>query len=698
MPQIVLRASATSLAIALGQPLGAQIPTDPASTPAPTAKPLRDKRVYTAADFARFAPKTAYDMLTQVPGFTTRGADQERGLGQASENVLINGQRVANKSGGAIDQLQRTAASNVERIEIVDAASLGIAGLSGEVANVILKAAPKSSGAFEWAPNWRAHFAKAEPAAGSISYSGSKGPLDYTLSVQNNYGRGGLGGPIKIFDRNHLLTETRNEIYHSGQEAPNFEAKFGLHGPGSALANLTLGYQPYWFDQYTSDTRVIVATGERRSRTNVSATDGYVGDISGDYEFAFGPGRLKLIGLRHWTHSPQVVTQLLHFDSSGADDQGSRFSDDSRSGETIGRGEYRWKTGRNDWQVSLERAFNSLEQVGRLFELDPSHEFVEVPFPGGTGKVTELRYEAIATLSRPLAPNLDLQVAGGGEISRLDLVTDDKPARRFFRPKGSITLGWRPAPRWDVSLKLRRRVGQITFSDFLAQAVLSQDRENASNPDLVPPQSWEAETEISHDLGRWGKTRLRAWYYRVQDIVDFIPIGTDEQGVGNLPRARRAGFESVSTIQFDPIGWTGAKLDLTLGREWTAVDDPLTRRPRPISGIEDKWMTAQVRHDIPHSPWAWSAYVNFTHFARNYYLTEVYRSLDLPWIAGFYVENKNVMGTTVRFTVDNVLNGRHFVDRTVYGGYRDRTPVLFFERHNELVGPLFSVSIKGSFR
>ena len=252
-------------------------------------------------------------------------------------------------------------------------------------------------------------------------------------------------------------------------------------------------------------------------------------------------------------------------------------------------------------------------------------------------------------------------------------------------------------PRPRGSRKLRRRVGQISFSDFLAQAVLSQDRENASNPDLVPPQSWEAETEVSHDLGAWGKTRLRAWYYKVQDIVDFIPIGTDEQGVGNLPRARRAGIESVSTIQFDPIGWTGAKLDFTVGREWTAVDDPLTHRARPISDIEDKWMSAQVRHDIPHSSWAWSAYLNFTHFSRSYYLTEIYRSLDLPWIAGFYVENKNVMGTTVRFSVDNVLNGRHFVDRTVYGGYRDRTPVLFFEKHNHLIGPLFNLSIKGTF-
>src|SRR3954451_8838823 len=97
------------------------------------------KRVYTQADFARFAPKTAYDMLVQVPSFSIRTVDTStRGLGQASENVLINGERSPDQAGGGVDQLQRPAASNVERIEIVDAGSLGIAGLSGQVANVVL--------------------------------------------------------------------------------------------------------------------------------------------------------------------------------------------------------------------------------------------------------------------------------------------------------------------------------------------------------------------------------------------------------------------------------------------------------------------------------------------------------------------------------------------------------------------------------
>jgi len=671
-----------------------------AQPPPPQSAVVAAKRAYTPADFARFAPKTAYDMLVQVPSFTIRSADTtERGLGQASENVLINGQRINDKSGGAIDQLKRTSAANVERIEIVEAGSLGIPGLAGQVANFILKAQTKGSGQFSWNPGFRAHFTKPQYDNFTVSYSNKTGPLDYTVSAAALSGRGGLGGPVRITDRNHNLIETRDEVYHSEYHEFVFKTKLGLDGPGSSLGNLSLNYNPYWSPQFLGDTRVL-ATGELRSRTNRQERPGYNADVNADYEFALGPGRLKAIGLYHREHAPNTTTQILRFDSTGASSTGTRFFRDARYLEYIGRGEYRWKGGRNDWQVSFERAFNSLDQRGTLFQLDPQGQFIEVPFPQGTGKVTEVRYEGIASLSRPLASNLDLQVAAGAETSQLDRVDDDQPARKFFRPKGSVTLAWRPAKDWDVSLKLRRRVGQIDFLDFLAQPVLSQDRENAGNPELVPPQSWEVETEFAHDLGPWGKTRLNLHYYKVTDIIDVIPIGTNEQGIGNLPNAIKAGAETTSTILLEPIGFHGAKLDLNAGFEWTSVKDPLTGAHRPISGNYDRWGSAELRHDVPKTPYAWGVNVQYNHYAKNYFLTEIIRTLDIPLAFGAFVEHKNVMGLTVRASVFNIFGGRHglhTVDRVVYSGFRDRAPIAFYEKHDDLVGPLFNFSIKGTF-
>lgn len=683
-------------------PAAAQVapPTaDPAVVPPPVPTTLETaagtKRVFTPADFARFAPKTAYDMLLQVPGFTIRSASQERGLGQASENVLINSQRSANKSGGAIDDLQKTGAANVERIEIVDAASLGIAGLSGQVANIIVKAAAKSSGQFEWKPDVRAHFAKPNLFRGLLSYAGKRGPVDYTLSLQNQPGRGGFGGLIEIFDAGGHITETRDEIFSAEFEHPKLTGKFALDGPGSSVGNLSLVYGPYWGPVHIRDRRDLV-DGDDRRRTTRDSLKGYTIDISGDYAFALGPGRLKLIGLRRFDHEPLVTTQVTSFDS-GAPAQGIRFSRDSRIGETIGRAEYGFKTGNNDWQLSLERAFNSLDQRGTLSELSTDGEFVEVDFAEGTGKVTETRYEAIGTWSRPLSSKLDLQLAAGGEISKLARVDGDLPPRKFFRPKGSLTLGWRPSAGWDASLKLRRRVGQISFYDFLAQPKLSQDREQTGNPDLVPPQSWEGEVEVGRELGRWGKTRLKTYYHQVEDSIDVIPIGEKGQGIGNLPRATRFGMESTSTLLFDPIGWTGAKLDTTLGFQKTSVRDPLTGERRSISGNRDRWAEFNLRHDIPGSEIAWGVDANHDHFAKHYFLTEVFRSWEGPWWLSAHVVHKAVMGMTVRATVINLLDARHRFDRTVFNGRRDENPILFIQRNNQLIGPIFQLSVRGNF-
>ncbi|MDQ3078497.1 MAG: TonB-dependent receptor [Pseudomonadota bacterium] len=669
--------------------------SDPAVAPPPKAAPAGDRRIYTPADFARFSPKTAFDMVAQLPGFTIRGADQERGLGQASENVLINGERSANKSGGAIAELQKVSATNVERIELVEAAQLGIAGLSGQVANVIVKTAKKSSGQFEWRPEVRAHYASPNLLRGLVSYTGKTGPVDYTLSLENQAGRGAYGGPASISDPSGVIFERRTIDLHSDFDQPTLTGRFGIDAWGSSKGNLSIAWKPYFFD-FESKERRERSDGNDRDRLTTQTQKGYIFDLNGDFDFAMGPGRLKLIGLRKFEHEPTITTQITDFDS-GASNTGVKFDRDVRIGETIGRVEYGWKMGRGDWQVSLERAYNRLEQDGRLFVLDNDGEFAEQDFPEGKGIVDELRYEGLVTFSRPLTGKLDLQVVGGAERSRLDRVDGDLPPRTFVRPKGSLSLGWRPAKGWDANLKLRRRVGQISFYDFLAQPNLQQDRENAGNPDLVPPQSWEVEGEVGRDFGAWGKTRLKAYAHRIDDIIVIIPIGQTGEAIGNLPRATKLGIESKSTIQFDPIGWRGAKLDATIGFQKSRVRDPLTGEQRPISGTRDRWVNLSLRHDIPGSKLAWGASANHEHVNKTYFLTEVGRGWEGPWFASVYAEHKDVYGLTVRGTVGNVLNARHRFDRVVYSGFRDANPVAFVERHDQLIGPIFSLSVRGNF-
>ena len=56
-------------------------------------------------------------------------------------------------------------------------------------------------------------------------------------------------------------------------------------------------------------------------RSDISKLDGFYYDVNADYDFKLGPGRLKLIGLRHLDHEPIVETQIDSFTDGSPDDR-----------------------------------------------------------------------------------------------------------------------------------------------------------------------------------------------------------------------------------------------------------------------------------------------------------------------------------------------------------------------------------------
>ncbi|MEY4269580.1 MAG: hypothetical protein RLZZ58_796, partial [Pseudomonadota bacterium] len=172
---------------------------------APVVAAESGKTVYTSADFVRFAPRTALDMVNQIPGFSIQQGNNggDRGLGNARENVLINGERVSGKSNDAQTILSRIAASSVVRIEILDGASLNEPGLSGQVANVVVASA-KLTSTLKWRPQFRPRL---DPnwLAGEVSVSGKAGANTVTLSLSNGAFRNGHWGPEQRFDANGVL-------------------------------------------------------------------------------------------------------------------------------------------------------------------------------------------------------------------------------------------------------------------------------------------------------------------------------------------------------------------------------------------------------------------------------------------------------------------------------------------------------------
>jgi hypothetical protein len=197
------------------------------------------KRTYTPADFVQFAPRTALDMLGRVPGFSIKEEDSERGLGQASGNVVINGQRVSGKSNDVVTELSRIPAANVERIEIVEGETLKIAGLTGQVANIITKSTG-ISGQWAYRPEFRSYYSDPLFSRFEISLSGTRGPVQYTLGLDNRGSRSGAGGPTWLYSPSGSIIEERDEQWRGNAERPRVSGRFVYDGPGSAVGNLNL--------------------------------------------------------------------------------------------------------------------------------------------------------------------------------------------------------------------------------------------------------------------------------------------------------------------------------------------------------------------------------------------------------------------------------------------------------------------------
>jgi hypothetical protein len=405
---------------------------------------------------------------------------------------------------------------------------------------------------------------------------------------------------------------------------------------------------------------------------------------------------LKLIGLTRSSESNFRSDSISIYDD-GAPSTGSRFAQQSETGEIIGRAEYRWNMWKGDWQLDAEAAFNSLDQTAQLYDLDPAGSFVEIPFPFGSGGVTEDRYEVILTHNRTLARGLTLQVGAGGEYSQLAQTGPNGLVRTFWRPKGSATLAWTLAEGLDLSLKVARVVGQLSFGDFLASVNLQAQSTNAGNNQLVPPQSWEVDLTARKNLKAWGSASVTLYARLIEDYIELIPVDGGFETRGNVDSGQLLGLSMTGTVNLDPLGWQGARVNLSAAYEESKVEDPLTLVERPFSGHNDWRGEISLRYDIPKSNWAMGGGFNWTHVEPYVRLFEVGKDYEGPIYTFAFIENKDVFGLTVNLNVFNMTGGRAIFDRTVWTGYRDCSPISFVESRRLDVSTIYRLSIKGSF-
>ena len=635
-------------------------------------------------------------MVDRIPGFSISGGNDQgqRGLGQATQNVIVNGARLSSKSESVRDQLRRIPATDVVRIEILDGNATSIPGLTGQVANVVYTS-NGASGQFEWTTGFRPHNTDAQLFGGEISVIGSSGALDYTVSLSNENNRFGADGPVSITDRDGALIESQYSKLSGKFDNPKISTAFSYDFGGDVTANLNLSYGSDFFSRKEPET-AIDSAGVTRTREALVEEDGPEYELGGDIQFPFGPGSLKLILLERFerdNYSSIVIDRL----SDDSPPRGFRFEQTNGAGERIGRLEYDWKLWGADWQLSGEAAFNRLDRRSRLFELAPGGEFVQLAFPQGNGGVTEDRYDASLSISRSLSSTLSVQVIGAMEFSTIEQTGFAANSRSFKRPKGSFAATWKPRDDFDISVTLAKRVSQLSFGDFLASVSLNNDNQNGGNNELVPYQSYNVEIEANKTFGAWGSLKLEARKAWFEDFIDWFPLPGGGEARGNIGDADRLHLQANATINLDPLGFRGARVDLEVVKRDMNVIDPFTGLNRPFSYDQEGSFEIDFRHDVPGTDWAWGA--NLDHFDQAPYARrfEIGREWEGKVFGSLFIEHKDVLGLTVRARANNLLGARDYFQRTVFDGPRPEGAVRFEEYRSRRIGPIFRLTVSGDF-
>lgn len=620
------------------------------------------------AYFLQFQPNTALDMVGRIPGFAIQSEDGgERGLGQATLNILINGRRPSSKSSDAGDILGRIPAGSVERIDMVDGASLDIPGLSGQVANIITK---QVTGTLSGSWSYDARFedgSDPQLLEGEISVTGTRGNLEFVAGIDVGQFTFNEIGTEEFFDGNRNVFEARQEDVFFAQERPSANVNLTYTPDNGHVANLNALARTRNRRRGVRETfQAVLPQGNTGASFSDSGEDEFEYEIGGDYALPVGDGTLKIIALHRFEDSDS--NSSFRNLSVGADEYQSVFNRQDKEGEYILRGEYSWASGSaQDWQLSWEGAFNYLDSETEFADTNTALTLDDV-------RVEEKRTEANLTHSWALSDKVNLQTSLGAEYSELDAASDPLPARTFFRPKGFVSASYDANEIYTWRAKVERDVGQLDFGTFVSSVDPSENTADKGNRDIVPTQFWNGEIELERkSIGMIsGTAKIYARF--IQDPIDRILFLDGSEGPGNLDSALRYGIDGNMTVVFDKIGAKGLRLELEGGLEGSSIDDPVTGQSRKINDTIVWNYEIDLSHDIPNTNWAWG--VNIEQFKQSTFFR-----LDQSFEATFRepiniarITHKDVFGMRMDVFFQNFLQYRVERERLIYDG--DRTGAL----------------------
>lgn len=657
---------------------------------------------YSANFFNQYHPRTALDMVEQLPGFQINDGGGSRGFAAAAGNVLINSRRPSSKQRSVSDILDRIPVSQVAYIELIrgQVRDINLGGFS-VVANVVLGDVASAVTQWELLTEKNVDLGPLT-IEGSMSLSDEWSGIEYNAGFTAAMWARGERSTERVLDAEGIVTEERFD--DSATEGPR--GSVYLNGStllGDTLLGFNARVEVQRDEELTTSHRIPQAfDGPPRTELFSREEDEVDIEVGTDLERQL---RENLSGRAIFLYTREGVdTASAQRVLDAADRQSLMRGADSSSAATegIARLELDW-SGLPDHtvQASLEGAYNALDSELEVIR-DTGAGPVPVPVPVANTRIEETRWNLLIEDTWTLG-RFDLSYGLGAEYSTITQTGDASRERSFSFLKPQTALTFAPTDERQMRLRIVREVGQLDFDDFASATEFEDDDFALGNPDLRPESTWIA--ELSHTRRFDGNViRLTAFHHWISDTVDLLPLTPTIEVPGNIGNSRRWGLEVGATFALDGLGLSGAMLDIEARWQDSVVEDPVTGNDRVLSGERGRGGDGEGEYDIALTyrqdferarvAWGWELRERAERLRFKVDELDVhYDATDL----NAFIETTRWFGLRFRLEA-RLLRTDGWRDRTIFSGKRRQSPVAYREITDPIIsGTRIALSLSGTF-
>lgn len=704
-----------------------------AQAPAPAqaameAAPPATTQVYDQAYLTQFTVNNAEDLLRRLPGVTTildaaggGGGGGQRGLGAGSDQILIDGKRLASKSNSVAATLRRIPASSVARVELNRGSSDEVQS-EGLVINVILKSGVQIGGVGNFEAVYRFNDKGYGEVDGLLSYANTFGPVSYVLGYERaawtpvalNPGSGTTDWVNRFRDERYYypsgaVSELRPQKWRRIHQKDIFTANATYaFGPADESLRLNFLYQPNPVKQVdvTGITRFNPAGVQTTQATeyhyNKNRVDTF--ELGGELEKIVGPGTFNVIAL-HSRRQTDSLDYRTRYEAVGTITEVGRSANDQQAGEDVVQTTYALPVfGNQTLTFGVEGARNFLTQEIEVFaDLNRDGRLEQVAVPTALARVQEKRGELSLLHNWRISPKWTLDSALFFEMSRITTNYPAIPVRtlKYLKPRFDLRYNMTPVDR--LRFKVENTIGQLDFGNFVPAYNIVDSRIDLGNPMIMPTKTWLFELGYERRLpGDHGTLGFRAWHRLQKGAVGFVPFGVNAAGQplsarGNIPTILLYATEVTASVRLTMLGLPGAQFNARAWQQYTRYTDPFSGQRRKANSPFSYDIVLGFRHDI--ASWKASYGIDYLDTGGINYTSDVrtFEAFTRGKRVGAYVERALTPRYSIRFDAYNVNGVHEYRDRRLYTISQANGPLSRTESYDELRDRRFALRLRGKF-